>query len=181
MTLTQYYVAASMDGYIADEQGSLDWLFQFNDAEGVGEHVQAFMADVGAIAMGATTYEFLLGEGVAWPYPGLRTAVFTHRELPLFPDADIELTSDDVAEVHARLVQAAAGRNVWLVGGGGLVAQFAERGLLDEIWLGLAPVVLGGGSPLLPARLAGTWELRDVQRLGSSFMELRYGRGPQEA
>ena len=180
MTLTQYYVAASMDGHIADEQGSLDWLFQFNDAEGVSEHYQAFMSDVGAIAMGATTYEFLLGEA-AWPYPGLRTAVFTHRELRLFPDADIELTSDDVGDVHARLVEAAAGRNVWLVGGGGLVAQFAERGLLDEIWLGIAPVVLGGGSPLLPARLPGTWELRDVQRLGSSFMELRYGRGPQEA
>jgi len=175
MTLTQYYVAASMDGHIADEDGSLDWLLQFNDAEGVGEHTEAFMADVGALAMGASTYEFLLGER-EWPYPGLPAVVFTHRDLPGFPDADITFTSDDVADVHARLVEAAAGRNVWLVGGGGLVAQFAERGLLDEIWLGIAPVVLGGGAPLLPARLPGVWDLLDVERLGRSFVELRYRR-----
>lgn len=176
MTLTQYYVAASIDGYIADPEGSLDWLFQFNDTAGVGEHYREFLAGVGAIAMGATTYEFVLGEGGAWPYPDHRTWVFTHRDLPVPEGADVVLTSDDVADVHARMVEAAAGRNVWLVGGGALVGEFAERGLLDEIWLGVAPVVLGGGSPVLPTRLPGTWELRDVTRFGDSFVELRYGR-----
>jgi dihydrofolate reductase len=142
---------------------------------GLTEHFETFLADVGAVAMGATTYEFLLGEGMeTWPYSAQRTWVFTHRELPLFPGADIELTQDDVADVHARMVDAAAGRNVWLVGGGGLVAQFAEHGLLDEVWLGIAPVVLGGGAPLLPTRLAGNLALEEVTRFPEGFLELRY-------
>jgi dihydrofolate reductase len=175
MALTQYYVAASIDGYIADPTGSLDWLLQFNDVPGLTEHYESFMADVGALAMGASTYEFVLGEGMeSWPYAGQRTWVFTHRDLPTFPGADIELTQDDVADVHARMVESAAGKNVWLVGGGALVAQFAERGLLDEIWLGIAPVVLGGGAPLLPVRLPGNLRLEDVTRFPSDFVEMRY-------
>jgi len=175
MTGTQYYVAASLDGYIADPAGSLDWLFTFNDVPGVAEHYTSFLADVGAVAMGADTYRFVLGEGMeSWPYADQRTWVFTHRDLPVFPGADLVLTSDDVAAVHAEMVRAAAGRNIWLVGGGHLVAQFAARGLLDEIWLGVAPVVLGGGVPVLPARLPGVLALEDVTRFGDGFLELRY-------
>jgi dihydrofolate reductase len=58
-----------------------------------------------------------------------------------------------VAPVHQRMVAAAAGRNVWLVGGGELVGRFADQGLLDEILLGVAPAMLGAGAPLLPRRL----------------------------
>jgi dihydrofolate reductase len=175
MALTQYYVAASIDGYIADPSGSLDWLLQFNDVPGLSEHYETFMADVGAVAMGSTTCAFLLGEGMeTWPYSAQRTWVFTHRELPVFPGADLELTQDDVADVHARMLEAAAGKNVWLVGGGGLVAQFADRGLLDEIWLGVAPVVLGGGAPLLPTRLPGNLTLEEVTRFPDGFVEMRY-------
>ena len=175
MTRTQYYVAASVDGYIADPAGSLDWLFQFNDVPGVTEHYQSFLADVGAIAMGATTYRFILDEGMdAWPYADQRTWVFTHHELPAFPGADIVFTADDVAVVHAAMVDAAAGRNIWLVGGGDLVAQFADRALLDEVWLGVAPVVLGGGVPVLPTRLPGVLALEEITRFGDAFVELRY-------
>jgi dihydrofolate reductase len=175
MTLTQYYVASSIDGFIADPAGSLDWLLQFDDVPGLTAHVQTFVADVGAIAMGSTTYRFLLDAGMdTWPYSAQRTWVFTHTDLAPFPGADLVFTHDDVADVHARMVQAAAGRNVWLVGGGGLVAQFADLGLLDEIWLGIAPVVLGGGAPLLPTRLPGNLRLEEVTRFPDSFLELRY-------
>ncbi|GAA2727997.1 dihydrofolate reductase family protein [Cellulomonas aerilata] len=175
MALTQYYVASSIDGYIADPAGSLDWLLQFNDVPGLTAHYETFMADVGAVAMGSTTYRFLLDESPgSWPYTAQRTWVFTHQDLPAVPGADVVFTADDVADVHARMVEAAAGRNVWLVGGGVLVAQFAERGLLDEVWLGIAPVVLGGGAPLLPTRLPGNLRLEDVTRFPDSFLELRY-------
>lgn len=73
------------------------------------------------------------------------------------------------------MVGAAAGKNIWLVGGGDLVAQFAALGLLDELWLGVAPVVLGGGVPVLPTRLPGTLTLEDVTRFGAGFLALRYG------
>jgi dihydrofolate reductase len=175
MTRTQYYVAASIDGYIADADGRLDWLFQFDKVEGVEAHYKRFLADVGALAMGAATYEFVLGEGLeAWPYTGLPTWVFTHRQLPTFPGADIRFTSEDVGAVHEQMVQAAGGKNIWLVGGGNLVAQFARRGLLNELHLAVIPVVLGGGAPLLPASIAGPLELKDVTRFERGMLALRY-------
>ena len=174
MTRTQYYVAASIDGYIADADGRLDWLLQFNDVEGIDDHYRAFLADVGALAMGARTYEFLLAEGHPWPYTDRPTWVFTHRPLPGFAGADIRFTAADVAEVHAAMVEAAAGKHVWLVGGGDLVAQFTRRGLLDELLLCVVPVVLGGGAPLLPAAVAGQLELTGVTRFPRGLIALRY-------
>lgn len=182
MTRTQYYVAASIDGYIADADGRLEWLFQFNDVEGVEAHYNRFIAGVGALAMGAATYEFILAENKPWAYAGLPTWVFTHRELPAIEGADLRFTADDVEAVHAAMVQAAAGKHIWLVGGGNLVAQFARRGLLDEILLGVVPVVLGAGAPLLPAAVPGPLELTDVTHFPRGLIELRYrvpasGRG----
>jgi dihydrofolate reductase len=173
MTLTQYYVASSIDGFIADADERLDWLLQFNDVEGLSEHYEEFFADIGAIAMGSRTYEFVLRHG-SWPYAAIPTWVFTTRDLPVIPDADLRFTSADVADAHAQMVAAAGGRNVWLVGGGALVARFAERRLLDELWLGIAPVTLGGGFPLLPIRSDDPWRLTDVKRFGEAFVMLRY-------
>jgi len=174
MTLTQYYVASSIDGFIADPDEGLDWLMQFNDVKGLTEHYGRFIADVGAIAMGSRTYEFVIGHDDIWPYAQLPTWVFTSRELPAIPGADLRFTSDDVSDVHAQMVRAAAGRNIWLVGGGQLVADFAGSGLLDEIWLGVAPVTLGAGFPLLPVRIDTPMRLIDVTRFGETFVELRY-------
>jgi dihydrofolate reductase len=174
MTRALYYVAASIDGYIADSAGKLDWLFQFNDAEGVAAHYQAFIDGVGPLAMGAVTYEFILGENTPWPYADRPTWVFTHRQLPVIPGANLRFTTEDVGAVHAQMVEAAAGKNIWLTGGGLLVAQFVQRGLLDELHLGLVPVVLGGGFPVLPAALTRPLELTGLTRFGRGMVELRY-------
>ena len=99
--------------------------------------------------MGSTTYEWVLEhEQDKWPYD-LPCWVFTHRDLPV-ADSRIELTSDDVAAVHEHMRTAAGDRNIWIVGGGGLAGQFADRGLLDEVIVYIAPVTLGAGAPLLP-------------------------------
>jgi len=174
MSLTQYYVAASIDGFIADPDGRLDWLMQFNDVEGVGQHYERFISGVGAIAMGSRTYEFVLAEGSPWPYTDLPAWVFTSRDLPTIPGADLRFTSDDVTHVHAQMLEAAGERNIWLIGGGALVAAFAAQGLLDEILLGVAPVTLGAGVPLLPVRIDKPMRLTDVTRFGDTFVELRY-------
>jgi dihydrofolate reductase len=111
---------------------------------------EAFIDRIGALAMGASTYRWVLDHD-EWPYR-LPTWVFTHRDFPPPPEG-VRFTSDDVAEVHAQMVSAADGRDVWLIGGGDLVGQFADRGLLDEVWVQYAPVTLGTGAPLLPRRL----------------------------
>jgi len=161
MTRTQYYTATSIDGFIADAENSLGWLFEVGSPGAAEQHFGAFFAEVGAFAMGATTYQWmlehlrLLDDPDSWTGPYGRTPcwVFTHRELPTVPGAELVFVRDDVTPVHEQMVQAAAGKNVWLVGGGELVGQFADAGLLDEIHLGVAPVLLGAGAPLLPRRV----------------------------
>ena len=168
MGLTQYYTATTLDGFIADANHSLDWLFtQDQDREGILNYA-AFIAGVGALAMGSTTYEWILehdprGKDAAewkWPYdiPGW---VFTSRQLEVVPEAPIEFVSGEVVPVHAEMLEAAGGKNVWIVGGGDLAGQFADAGLLDEVIVYIAPVTLGSGAPLLPRRV----ELR-LEELG---------------
>jgi dihydrofolate reductase len=160
---TVYYTASSLDGFIADPENSLSWLLT-RDVDSSGPMgYDAFIASVGALAMGATTYEWILDhEDGRWPY-AVPCWVFTHRNLPA-GEADIRFTSADVATVHAEMAEAAGDGVVWLVGGGDLVGQFADAGLLDEVWVQYAPVTLGGGSPLLPRRME--FRLEELARNG---------------
>ena len=147
--LTQYYTATTLDGFIAGPNHSLEWLFTRQQDRGGPLNYDAFIAGVGALTMGATTYEWILDHQQGkWPYE-VPCWVFTHRDLHVAA-AGIELTSGAVADVHARMREAAGERNVWIVGGGDLAGQFAERGLLDELIVYIAPVTLGAGAPLLP-------------------------------
>lgn len=181
---TQYYTATSIDGFIADPDNSLDWLFQFGespgDVAGMEQEYPRFIAEVGAQAMGSTTYEWIaeqtgfLQDPAKWEYT-LPTWVFTSRDLSKPDGADIRFVSGDVAPVHAEMVAAAGGKNVWLVGGGELVGQFHDAGLLDELILGVAPVTLGGGAPLLPRRITTPpLRLLKVTQYGDVFATLRY-------
>jgi dihydrofolate reductase len=129
-----------------------------------------FIGEVGALAMGSTTYEWLLDHVQEWPYE-LPCWVFTHRRLRVVPGANIEFASGDVAPVHERMVTAAGGRNVWIVGGGDLAGQFADVGLLDEVLVTIAPVTLGAGAPLLPRRIE--LELVELGRNGD-FVAARF-------
>jgi dihydrofolate reductase len=130
-----------------------------------------FIAGVGALAMGATTYEWVLDHEFKdkapsewkWPYE-VPTWVFTHRDLPVVPAARIDFVSGEVAPVHEEMVAAAGDRNIWVVGGGDLAGQFADARLLDEVIVMIAPVTLGAGAPLLPRRQE--LRLEDVARNG---------------
>jgi dihydrofolate reductase len=161
MAKTQYYTATSIDGFIADRDNSLGWLFEADSGPGHQERFGGFFGGVGAMAMGATTYEWVLEHEQMLEHPGkwqqdhgsVPCWVFTHRRLPVVPGADVVFVHGDVLGVHEQMTRAADGRNIWLVGGGDLVGQFADQGLLDEIRLGIAPVILGAGAPLLPRRL----------------------------
>jgi dihydrofolate reductase len=159
VTKTQYYTATSMDGYIADPDNSLGWLLEVD--QGGIDHFAGFFPGVGAFAMGSTTYEWivqheqLLDNPQKWQasYGSTPGWVFSHRDLPAIPGANLTFVSGDVRPVHEAMVAAAGERNVWLIGGGELVGAFADEGLLDEIILAVTPVTLGAGAPLLPRRM----------------------------
>ena len=124
----------------------------------------------GAMCMGANTYQWILDndeDGWSYRHP---CWVFTHRDFPE-PSGDVRFTTAPVTDVHAEMVAAAGDRDVWLVGGGDLVGQFHDAGLLDEVWVQYAPVMLGAGAPLLPRHVE--LGLREVVRNGD-FACARY-------
>ena len=180
MTRTQYYTATSIDGFIADADNSLEWLFALRQSEAGKQEYPAFIAEVGAIAMGSTTYEWILRHTAAlttptaWEYEQ-PTWVFTSRDLPAVPGADLRFVAGAVIPVHDQMVEAAAGLNVWVVGGGDLVGQFADAGRLDDLILGVGSVFLGAGAPLLPRRITPpALRLVDARMDGEDFVTLRY-------
>jgi dihydrofolate reductase len=177
---TQYFTASSLDGFIADPHDSLDWLFPLGDVDATS--YPTFIREVGALAMGSATYEWLLrhavGPGAAqpqpWPYD-MPAWVFSSRTLDPVPGADIRFVRGDVRPVHDAMVAAAGGKNVWIVGGGDLAGQFYDAGLLDEVHVQVGSVTLGAGKPLLPRRIVSpALRLVSVRAVGTGFAELSY-------
>jgi dihydrofolate reductase len=176
----QYYTAATLDGFLATPDHSLDWLFQFG--EGPMVDYPAFINAVGAIAMGSHTYEWLLRHEIAPPdKPGKPwfyaqpSWVFTTRDLPRVPNADVRFCKGDVRRVHAEMAGAASGKNLWIVGGGDLVGQFHDHGLIDELIVSIASVTIGAGAPLLPRMISmPPLALRHVKQYGTDFVTLTY-------
>jgi dihydrofolate reductase len=179
MPRIQYYVAASLDGFIATPTDDLGWLLQFDGFEGGKESYDSFMADIGCIIMGGETYAWLMEhEPDNWPYPGIPSYVFTRHEHAAPPGADITFVRGDVIEFVADFERAAAGKNMWVVGGGNLAAQFATAGLLDDLILSVIPVLLGDGKRLLPVEgPTAPLELVDSRTMGRGIVELRYRLG----
>lgn len=178
MGRTQYYVAATIDGYIAEHDGGLDWLTSIEAGKGGYDE---FYDKVGALAMGSGTYEWLLERVEKWPYPEHATWVFTHRELKPYEDGDLRFVQGSPSE-HIDDMRAAAGeRNLWVVGGGELASQFADEGLLDELILNIASAVLGDGIPLFTRRIAGHLRLTETQVKSPGMVELRYELPEAEA
>lgn len=177
---TQYYTATSLDGFIATEDDSLDWLFSLGDLN--DSSYPAFIAEVGALAMGSATYEWIVHNadkvaaetGSAWPYTQ-PAWVFTSRKLPVIEGANIRFVKGDVRQVHEEMREAAEGKNIWIVGGGDLAGQFHDAGLLDELIIQIGSATLGRGKQLFPRRvLSPTLRLVSVRQIGTGMAELRY-------
>lgn len=141
-----FYGAMSIDGYLADEQDSLQWLFDTNLA-GVSTY-EAFIEQVDTVVMGKTTYDEvkkMLGEEPL--YPGKQKIVFTHQMKGSFPEG--RYVAGDVSTIIKDL-KVATGKWIWIVGGGGLVTSLMASELIDDYWIQLAPVFLGVGKRLFP-------------------------------
>jgi len=184
---TIYYTACSLDGFLATEEDSIDWLHPLGNMADTS--YDTFIAEVGALCMGASTYEWMhrhaavvtASLGQPWPYTQ-PAWVFTHRALPRVSDeADVRFVHGDVRAVHAKMVRAAHGRHVWIVGGGDLAGQFHDAGLLDAVILQVGSVTLGAGKPLFPRRITSpSWILESVRQVGPGFAELRYRIPPAD-
>ncbi|MFQ4147873.1 dihydrofolate reductase family protein [Arthrobacter sp. LAPM80] len=180
MTRIVYYTAATLNGFLADSNHSLDWLFAVDDAE--GPDIGAFMDAMGVFVEGSSTYEWvlkaenLLAEPHKWQqyYGAKPTYVFTSRILPVPEGADVRFVSGAVADVLEEIKAAAGELDVWVVGGGDLAGQFLDVGALDELFITLAPAALVSGAPLLPRKVgADRLTLRSASQQGQ-FAVLNY-------
>ncbi len=183
MSKTQYYCAASLHGYIAEADDTLDWLLAYQgsftgaNVEPAAGSYERFYRDIGALIMGSVTYEFILALGRRWPYEGKPTWVLSSRQLPK-PEGegvDVRIVSARVPERYDEMIAAAGERNLWVVGGGNVASQFADEGLLDEVLVTVVPVVLGDGKPLFDRPVpGGPLQLSGTRCFDSGMVELRY-------
>jgi len=169
-----YSVASSLDGYIATEDGAVDWLSRFHRAgedHGAGD----LEASVDALLLGSHTYEFALKLG-HWPSPQKSTWVFTRRKLAVL-DPSITLTSQTPGEVVDALARRGC-RRAWLMGGGKLAASFHAEQLISRYIISVFPVLLGSGIPLLSPHSSAIDELRFVaaKPYKSGIVQLTYER-----
>ena len=170
-----YYVATSLDGYIATPEGSVDWLSTFEGTEEDYGYAE-FYSTVDALLLGSRTYEQSLAFG-EWAYRGKPCWVFSGRSLtPLEPNMTVTSACpvDVLSELEARSL-----RRAWLVGGGTLAASFRKHGFITEYIVSVIPIILGGGIPLF----GGSGPRENMQLLQSrpypnGVTQLRYARSP---
>lgn len=165
------YIAESLDGYIATEDDSLDWLFKI-DGDGDAGYSE-FMETIDTVVMGRRTYDWVMEmEKGEYPYRDLKSYVFS-RTIPASKAGDVEFI-DMAIPAFAEKLKDVPGKNIWVVGGSTLLAGFLEAGLIDEFIISIAPVTIGTGIPLFQKSVLTTeYKLKDVKRCGE-FAQLHY-------
>jgi dihydrofolate reductase len=170
------HMVSSLDGFIARRDNSVSWLEDSGGVYEAGvsispEEVEAFVKSVDCYVMGSRTYEHALELG--WPYGDTPCLVLTRRQLHAVK-ANVEFHSGDLSEFMTTKI-APRFRNVWLVGGAKLSQLFLALGLVDEIRLTLAPVLLGDGLRLFgEASDEKRWKLKNVRAYKNGFVEVHY-------
>ncbi|MBW9059748.1 dihydrofolate reductase family protein [Agrobacterium pusense] len=147
MAIIRGYIAASLDGLIVAGDGSLDWLYKYDDMD-LGEHdYRLFLKGIRTVVMGRATYDFIAGEQSPWAYDGHRVIVVTSRPIEQ-PKGALEVRANLDSLIEE--LRALEDGDVWMLGGGRLQMAFMERGALDEIEIYVIPEMLGSGQPLFP-------------------------------
>lgn len=166
------YIAASLDGFIADSQENLDWLTQRTDLDLGEHHYEHFIKSIRTVVMGRSTYDWVAEHGGPWAYADQRVLVVTSRPIEE-PKGALE-TRENVDDLVEELRGLSDG-DVWMVGGGRLQMAFMERGALDELEIYVISEILGGGIPLFPpSGLRASPKLISAKALGSGCARLHY-------
>jgi len=170
-----YAVGVSLDGYLASPDGSVAWLERATrKAQGEDFGMGAFFKSIDTVLMGRKTYEIALKMGMGkGGYPKMKNYIFS-RTLPPGKRDNVEFVADDPAAFVARLRQH-PGKNIWLCGGGELAREFLQSRVLEEVVLGVVPLLIGAGRPTFPAGFPETeLELTEVKQYKGGVLGLTY-------
>lgn len=174
------HMAASLDGFIARKNGSVDWLETSDEFAG-GEtmepgFVEEFLKTIDCYVMGSRTYETALrfeAQGLGWPYGDKPTFVLTSRDLPRVRET-VELYSGDLATLVNDRLRPSFG-SIWVVGGGAVVGECLRLGLADEVRYSVLPVLIGEGIPFFPQLQRDVaLHLTEVKGYKNGLVELCY-------
>ena len=167
------YIACSLDGYIAREDGSIDWLTKYDNNPETDYGYSEFYASIGTVIMGRKTYEQVIGFG-DWSYGEKKTYVFTRQNGSLRREKNVEFVSGDAGEFMRRLKEN-TDEDIWLVGGSQLIKVFLEKDLVDDMIVFVVPIILGNGIPLFD-RIGKEMMLRTgrVERYESGLVRIEY-------
>lgn len=170
----QLYIATSLDGFIADKYGSIQWLEQIPNPTQSDYGYAEFLAGISTVVMGRATYEQVLSFGVDWPYAEKETFVVTSN--PKYPIATPntyilnEVSADSIAFLKQKTTQ-----NCWIVGGQQINQAFLIHHALNELILTITPVALGSGIPLFGAGTPLTqFQLVNTKTYDSGVVTLTY-------
>lgn len=169
MQRVTYFVATTVDGYIARPDDSFDIFVN------AGDHANDYLAALrsfDAVVMGRRTYEIATKVGVDDPYPWLKTTVFS-KTLGPSTASNVTITADDPIE-RVRDLKAEPGRGIYLCGGGVLAGRLLEQGLVDEIIIKLNPVIAGAGIPMVVSEKSQRLELVDCKVYETDVVVIRY-------
>ena len=177
MKKLKLYIASSLDGFIAREDGNLKWLTEAPNPENDDHGYAAFLETVDTVLMGNSTHKWVVAEGIADPYPEMKNFVFTRGEARIV--GDINYINDDPV-VFTKELKNGDGKDIFLVGGGELIKQLLAAELIDQMIIFIVPVVLGRGIRLFPeadSPLNLNFITKDVQVRTNGFVQMEFLKG----
>ena len=176
MSKTTLYIATTIDGKIARNDGSLDWLYALPNPNQIDHGYADFLSTIGTTIMGKKTYNEILGFGVEWPYQNITSYVATTDEnyKTITPDT-FPLKSNIIDFVNE--LKTKSEKDTWLIGGGQLITYFLNNDLLDKMILTIIPTIIGEGISLFPDNPKETiWKLENVEKFETGVVNLTYER-----
>lgn len=173
MRKIKLYIASSIDGYIADLDGGLDWLSKYPITAEFNYGYDIFFDSVDSVIMGGRTYRDILNMDVIYPYESKTSYVITRNKISS-PKGNIHFITNNVIEIISDLKKK-EGKDIWLVGGGEIVSMLLNYDLIDEMIITYIPVVLGTGKPLFPeTKKESNWKLINSQSYDNSVLTVEY-------
>lgn len=176
MSKTILYIATTLDGKIARNDGSLDWLYAVPNPNQIDHGYIDFLSRIGTTIMGKNTYSEILGFGVEWPYKNIKSYVAT-------TDKNFKTTTPDTFPLSLNIIdfvnelKVKSEKDIWLIGGGKLITYFLNNDLLDKMILTIIPTIIGEGISLFPDNPKETiWKLEDVEKFETGVVNLIYER-----
>ena len=169
------YIGVSLDGFIADRNEELGWLYEHGGVE-YGEFAyEHLLAEVSTMVMGRATFDWVRKEVAGWVYPDHDSIIVTSHPIENLPPR-VTAWTDGVDGLVAHL-RALDGKDVWIVGGGKLQSAFVDRSGLDFIEIFVVPILIGGGTPLWPGSDVQTvMEFEDARHVNGGVVRLAYRR-----